>query len=76
MDLEEIKRLQNCLEELKVRLSTKSRTAKLGLQYMEYIVIMRNYIRAARTGDWNLNLITLQKIINLVDLIDLMTTCS
>ena len=26
---------------------------------------MRQYIRAARTGDWNLSLITLQKMINL-----------
>ena len=62
---EVIQKFQRCMDELKQNLSSKSRTAKLWLQYIEYISIMRQYIRAARTGDWNLSLITLQKMINL-----------
>ena len=53
------------MDKLKEHLSTKSRTSKLWMQYMEYVGIMRQFVRAARSGDWNLNLISLQKMINL-----------
>ena len=46
-----IQKFQQCIEELKQSLDRKSRTAKLWLQYIEYIDIMRQYICAARTGD-------------------------
>ena len=40
-----------------------SRTAKLWLQYMDMIDILRKYIRAERTGNWELHLQTLSKML-------------
>lgn len=37
-------------------LSIKSRTAKLWLQFMEMISILKSHIRSERTGDWQLQL--------------------
>ena len=48
---------------LKTHLSSESRTAKLWIQYREYVSIMRQFVRAARSGDWNLNLISLQRML-------------
>ena len=66
-DISELPAIQKFLDRIdlmKVDLGRKSRTAKLWLQYMDYVEIMRQYIRAARTGDWNLHLFTLQKMLN------------
>ena len=65
VNMEVMKKLYICMDKLKEHLSTKSRTSKLWMQYMEYVGIMRQFVRAARSGDWNLNLISLQKMINL-----------
>ena len=62
---EVIKKLDICLGILKIHLSSDSRTAKLWIQCMMYVSIMRQFVRAARSGDWNLNLISLQRIPNL-----------
>ena len=40
-----------CMGILKTHLSSESRTAKLWIQYMEYVSIMRQFVRAARSGD-------------------------
>ena len=42
-----------------------SRTAKLWINFMNYISIIRLFIAASRTGDWNLNLVAMEKMINL-----------
>ena len=60
-----IKKLDLIVASLKTDIASKSRTAKLWLQYMEYVDIMRQFIRASRSGDWNLHLITLNKMLNL-----------
>ena len=39
------------------------RTAKLWLQYMEMIGILRMFIKAERTGDWALHLQTIQAML-------------
>ena len=41
------------------------RTAEYWYQYMEYIDIVKNYIRAERTGDWLLHLASVEKMLNL-----------
>ena len=48
--LQKFKTLLDCY---KKQLSEQSRTSKLWLKYIDYVKILRNYIRAARTGDWN-----------------------
>ena len=40
-----------------------SRTAKLWLQYMDMITILRNFITAERLGDWILYLETLKQML-------------
>ena len=57
--------LQTILEETKESLWDKSRTARLWLQYIEYVETSRNFIRAARTGNWNMHLYAISKMTNL-----------
>lgn len=42
---------------------TDQRTAQLWFQYMEMIDIVRSFLRSERTGDWLLNLQTLQRML-------------
>ena len=58
-------KLETYKERLITHLSVKSRTANLWLQYMQYVKVLRQHILAARTGDWNLSLVSLQKMLNL-----------
>jgi len=51
--------------ELKTALAAQSRTAKLWIQYIYYIDTLKLVIRAERTGDWNLHLIGVSKMLNL-----------
>ena len=54
IDLEKypsIAELLNRFEESKDDLSQTSRTAKFWIQYVDYIGIVKNFIRAERTGD-------------------------
>ena len=58
-------KLRISLEEYKKLLGDSSRTAKLWLEYLYYIDIVRLFIRAERFGDWDLYLISVKKMINL-----------
>lgn len=42
-----------------------NRTAKLWLQYLEYIGLLKMFIRAERTGDWHLHLNCISRMLNL-----------
>ena len=56
------------LEKLEIKknsLQVESRTAKLWLQYMNYVEISKSFIRASRTGDWCLHLSSISKMLNL-----------
>ena len=53
------------LEEYKKYLAKTSRTSKLWLQYLDNIAVVKMFIRAERTGDWNLHLVSLNKMLNL-----------
>ena len=46
-----IAKLQDILDDYKDILNDSSRTAKLWLQYLGYIDVVANFIRAERTGD-------------------------
>ena len=61
----ELKKLEQCLAKHKENLSASSPTANLWLQYIEYVEVLKLFIRAERTGDWNLHLIALTKMLNL-----------
>ena len=57
--------ISKALEIIKIELSDKSRTAKLWIQYMEYISIIKMFIRAERTGNWHEHLEAMRLMLNL-----------
>ena len=61
----ELMKLQNCLLKYKESLAKTSRTARLWLQYIEYVETVKLFIRAERIGNWNLHLIAVGKMMNL-----------
>ena len=58
-DLNCINKIQESLAACKAALS-KSRTAKLWLQYMEMVDLLQRFIKAERTGNWPMKLETTQ----------------
>ena len=58
-----------CLEDVRQTIldaklsSSNSRAGQLWLQYLEMIEILRTFIKAERTGDWNLHLQTVQAML-------------
>ena len=60
-----IQKLDDRLSAYKADLAAVSRTAKLWLQYLHYVNVAKNFIRAERTNDWNLHLISLTQMLNL-----------
>ena len=65
VDCPAIEKLRKSVEDLKTRLSVEARTSKLWIQYLDYISIMRQFIRAAREGNWHLYLFTIERMLNL-----------
>jgi hypothetical protein len=49
------------------------RTAKLWLQYMDMVDLLKTFIKAERTGNWNLHLETMKTCC--LTLLQLVTTC-
>ena len=61
-----VMRLTNAVEKIKSELSSASRTAKLWLQYLEYISIFRMFIRAEKNGNCHEHLEAMRLILNLI----------
>ena len=61
----ELKKLKKNITDLKIQLAEQSRTAQLWLQYLEYIQVLKLFYRAERTGNWELHLFAVRKMINL-----------
>ena len=57
--------LVSAIEEKKSILANKSRTAKLWINYIKYMQVCHNFIRAPRTGDWHLHLHSALRLMNL-----------
>ena len=55
--------ISDAISSHKKYLETASRTAKLWLQYMNYIEVVKLFIRAERTGNWNLHLVATEKML-------------
>ena len=55
-------KMQESLEAYKTTFS-KSRTAKLWLQYMEMVELLQKFIKAERTGNWPMKLETTRDMI-------------
>ena len=57
--------MEECVVNYKAFLAEKSRTAKLWLKYIEYVEVLKLFIQAERTGNWNLHLIAVEQMLNL-----------
>ena len=64
-DSEEFNHLKRMVENVKHYLQESSRTAKLWINYLQYIQIIKNFIRAERTGSWKLHLQSVKSMLNL-----------
>ena len=60
-----LSKLLELLECYKNDLDQCSRTAKFWLQYLEYMQVVKDFIRSERTGDWNMYLYSISRMINL-----------
>ena len=65
INCEIIEKLNCALEKLIDRLGESSRTAKLWIQYIRYIDIVKYFIAAERTGNWQNHLESTAKMLNL-----------
>lgn len=60
-----INKIRSALENCKNSLVNSSRTAKLWIQYMHYIDIIKDFITAEQIGNWKIYLGTVSKMLNL-----------
>ena len=60
-----VTKLDLLLQCMKMKLLQESRTAKLWIQYMHHMETLRMFIRAERSGDWNLHLISVTRMLNI-----------
>jgi hypothetical protein len=65
LDLTPLLKLERSLCHLRRKLSIESRTSKLWLQYMDHIQTLKMFIRAERSGDWELHLVSITRMLNL-----------
>ena len=57
--------VSDMLDNLKEELRKHSRIAKLWLNYMGYVNVLKQFIRVERCGDWELHLNAMEKMLNL-----------
>ena len=57
--------LNSAFMTLKTALEEDSRTAKLWIQYIDQVDTIKLFTRAERTGDWNLHLVAVGKMLNI-----------
>jgi len=60
-----VTKLDLLLQCMKTKLWRESRTAKLWIQYMHHMETLRMFIRAERSGDWNLHLVSVTRMLNI-----------
>ena len=65
LQLAVFKKFDVLLMDQKTKVCALSRTAKLWCMYMEHIKTIKWFIRAERTGDWNLHLVAVGRMLNL-----------
>ena len=54
------------VQDLKTKLASQSRTSKLWLLYIDYVDVVKMFIFAERTSDWELHLLAVTKMLNLL----------
>lgn len=59
-------KLKKSLDRLMERVSSRSRTAKLWIQYIHYVRILKYFIMAERIGNWKMHLYATSSMLNLL----------
>ena len=62
-DNESLRKFQQFLTQELDQAASKSRTGKLWVQYIQQVLLMLDFIKAERTGNWHLHLHCVQKMI-------------
>ena len=57
--------IEHALQDLRMNLAEQSRTAKLWLQYLQYVAVLKLFLRAERTADWQLHLASIRRMVHL-----------
>jgi hypothetical protein len=65
LQCESIELLNKKLQHVKDKLSAQSRTCKLWLNYVHYVELMKLFLVAERTSDWQLHLHVMVQMLNL-----------
>ena len=60
-----VKHVEQVVQATKEFMSKNNRTAKLWIQYIDQVHIVKMFIMAERTGNWNLHLIAVAKMLNI-----------
>ena len=60
-----VQHIPNTIDNLEDDIATKSRTAKMWMNYVKCVSVIRLFMRAERTGDWNLHLYCISQMIPL-----------
>lgn len=63
--IDQMKRIDMAMKLFADEIKKSSRTAKLWLQYIDYVDLVKEFIYAERTSDWLLHLQTVKKMANL-----------
>lgn len=58
-----LKRIESTLETQFKKWKVHNRTAKLWIQFWEMVQIVKDFIKSERTGDWNMHLLCVSKMI-------------
>lgn len=65
LESDELVALDRCIEQRKMHLSSRSRTAKLWILYLHYVSVIMDFITCERTGHWEGHLSAVGKLLNL-----------
>ena len=58
-----VQQITNTIDNLEDDIATKSRTAKMWMNYVKCVSVIRLFMRVERTGDWNLHLYCISEMI-------------
>ena len=61
-----LQHLGDRLSDHKQQLVNDDRTARLWVQYLDYVRIVKQFLRAERTSDWSLHLLSVSQMLNLL----------
>jgi hypothetical protein len=62
-DQESLKKIEVALDKIKLHLSKKSRTARLWIQYIHYVGVVKQFLTAEHICNWKLHLASVTEML-------------